>query len=74
MNKITNPAQDGIDSMTAYNNEVKSVESEIDKFKQFVLDSMAEGHYDHFNDPLVFLESALETYIYLKNNEGDTDL
>lgn len=42
---------------------IKFMADQIEAFKDFVLDSIAEGHHENFSDHLQFLRASMETFI-----------
>lgn len=47
----------------------KFLEELLDEFRDHVIDSYKEGCADHFEDHFDFLESCLEVFIDMKNDE-----
>jgi len=54
---------DLMDKIASRKKEAKFMEDLIEVLKDFVLDSVAEGHHEEFSDHNDFLKSALETFI-----------
>lgn len=55
--KNQNPAQQAQDPKITF------MEKVLEDFADFVVESMAEGHHEDFEDYFEFLKAALETYI-----------
>lgn len=55
--KNQNPAQE------SQSPEITFMESRLQDFADFVIDSMAEGHHENFDDHFAFMKAALEEYI-----------
>lgn len=47
----------------AQSSEISFMEDTLQDFADFVIESMAEGHHENFEDHFEFLKAALETYI-----------
>lgn len=83
MSKPYDPGQEGVEAAQAEVNAdisrrksrreaFKNAEILCDRFKNFVMDSIQEGHHENFNTFEVFLESCFETFSDCElYNEGE---